>query len=177
MNNKLQKKFDSLENLNNEMFQFIATQSSEKLHFKSAQSDWNMLQIMEHLFQAESISIKSMKARLILGNLNKSGLGAKLRSLLAFLVLRSQIKYKAPSMVSNFSTSIDLIELQKNWKEKRLELKEVLLDLNENKLNTHIFHHPVAGKLNIFGAIDFFYEHSRRHFAQIKLISKKYERL
>jgi hypothetical protein len=80
-------------------------------------------------------------------------------------------------MVSNFSTSIDLIELQKNWKEKRLELKEVLLDLNENKLNTHIFHHPVAGKLNIFGAIDFFYEHSRRHFAQIKLISKKYERL
>ena len=63
---------------------------------------------------------------------------------------------------------IAIEELTLRWNNSRMQLKELLESLPESLLDKYIFKHPVAGKMNIYGGLDFLKEHVRRHEFQIK---------
>lgn len=172
MEAQLQKLFNDLETQRFQLLAYVSTIDSAKLNLIPAAGKWSINQIIYHLILAEELSYKSIKAKVLTDtNFEKIGFKHQLRVLLLRLFLRSSKKFKAPLAVSDLPDNLILSELSIKWNQSRQNLKELLESLPENLRNKSIFKHPVAGKLSIYGGLNFFHEHVRRHHNQILKIA------
>jgi DinB superfamily len=170
---KLQNQFHELEKQRSELLQKLGSLSPEVLNKTSVDSKWSPNQIILHLILAEQLSYKSIKAKLIKGNLEKAGIMSSVRAILLRLFLRSNIKFKAPVAVSLLPSNLDFNTLLEDWSKSRLQFEEMLESLPDHLLTKYIFKHPAAGKMNIYGCLTFMKEHIRRHEQQVvKIISE-----
>lgn len=173
MEKKLQNQFNALELQRKELLEKLVKSTPAVLNKTSTNSNWSPNQIILHLILAEQLSCKSIKAKLIKGNLEKAGIMSSVRAILLRLFLRSTIKFKAPAAVSSLPSDLDLDKLIEEWNLTRLQFNELLESLPDHMLTKYIFKHPAAGKMNIYGCLTFMKEHIRRHEQQVvKIISE-----
>jgi len=166
--NKLNQLFERLEKQRINLLLQLETYPNERLNLPAANNKWSVNQIIEHLILAEEISIKSIQAKVLTAkHFESTGLRTAVRKFLLRIFLRSPIKFTAPALVSNPRNTTDFSELKTKWATVRQQLKELLEWLPEHVLTKCIYKHPVAGKMSIYGGVDFMYEHVRRHRQQI----------
>jgi uncharacterized damage-inducible protein DinB len=173
----LQKHFDALEAQRKQILSEVNQLSEEQLNFVPSENSWSINQIICHLAMAEELSYKAIKSRLVTHkNFENSTMMNWVRKILLRFFLRTSIKFKAPAVVNEMPLKSTLSEHTLKWKEVRLSLKELLESLPKHMQKKYIFKHPVAGKMNIDGALTFVYEHVRRHQVQINKLLKTNER-
>lgn len=177
MEKKLLKQFDVIETQRKQLLQRIAALTDEQLNKIPSEDQWSINQVIFHVILAEELSYKSIKTKVISSKgFQKASVISFVRSTLLKLILRSPRKFKAPAVVSQPPVKSDLSELIAKWDEVRLLLKELLESLPPHLLNKYIYKHPVAGKMSIYGGLDFMYEHVRRHHIQIdKMVQNFYK--
>ena len=173
MDNKLKSKFDALEKQRAALVAYLLGSSQVLLNKNPDSLHWSPLQIIQHLILAEELSLKSVKAKLLLGKFEKAGAMAMVREIGLILALRSPIKYAAPAAVSKLPENLDLNLLIEQWEKVRMDWKELLESIESRLLMNYLFKHPVAGKLKLGGGLSFMYEHVNRHEKQIKMALKQ----
>lgn len=168
MDSKLHELFERLEKQRINLLLQLESYPNEQLNLPAANNKWSVNQIIEHLILAEEISIKSIQAKVLTAkHFESTGLHTAVRKLLLRIFLRSPLKFTAPALVSNPHSTTEIADLKTKWDTVRIQLKELLEWLPEHVLTKCIYKHPVAGKMSIYGGLDFMYEHVRRHRLQI----------
>lgn len=171
MNILLKQKLDRLEKLKSSIIREILSMPEDKANIQPEKGKWSAVQVGMHLYTAELNGLKYMQKKIQAADkLAPSGIMGKLRTLLLRLALRINIKYKAPEIVSNPSNRITPKELKEKWTALRMELVSFLNEIPEKYHDKAIFKHPMAGKINLFQALDFMGDHMQRHLKQVNRI-------
>ena len=98
---------------------------------------------------------------------------AKFRSAGLKLFLRMPVKYKAPAVVSIAQEEIYIFDnVTAEWKELREQFRIFLDSLDPVTAKKLIYRHPFGGRLNIYQALSFFFEHMEHHRKQIERIKQ-----
>jgi hypothetical protein len=143
----------------------------EQLNFKPEKDKWSIVQIVYHLFTAETLIYHSLMNFSFDIKNEKLGLGSRIRSFLTNLMLNSTLKFKAPSSrLEQFPDEIDALALSENWKKKRNGFVDYLKKFREDKLSYRVFRHPVSGKFTLSQTLGFMNYHLKHHQRQIERI-------
>ncbi len=171
MNATLQTKFSHLEKETKILFNSIEGLTEEQLHDQSY--GWSIIQVLSHLQVAETGTIKYMTKKMQAGDkMPDYGFGNKLRLTLTKRMLNSSLKWKAPKPVAHPESESSLEEMKALWNTAREQTKTYLAAYPDQFLGKAVFKHPMAGRLDLAGAIDSMTYHQRHHLHQIKRIKK-----
>ena len=154
----------------------LKTYTDAKLNEQPSDSEWSVLQIMQHLMKAESGAVSYVKKKLSYEpELANAGVLSSFRSVFLNMALTSPFKIKAPEQISGTALSTDLTfwEVAKQWKVQRSELKTYLESLPEDYFTKDLYKHPLSGKMTLSSMLSFFNKHVDRHTRQIKRTLKK----
>ena len=175
MHKKLEKHWNRLEEIKEYYDALLKVFNEEQLNFKPDENSWSMLEVMQHLYTSESISLNFVKAFDFNRKSEKLGLKSQFYTILLVNRLNSKKKFKAPKVLADkkpeLNISDDPHQFQHQWDDKRKELKEVLEDYPTDKLDYFTFSHPAVGKLKITQMLQFFHAHLKHHQHQIEAIN------
>lgn len=134
---------------------------------------WSLIQVLSHLNAAETASLKYMHKKIQAGDgMGKSGPGNTLRMWLTNQALKSSLKWKAPSYISN-PPMYEYDEIKSKWANTRSSIQQFVDEYPEKWLNKLVYKHPMGGRQNLDGAIDSFVFHQIHHIHQINRIKKQ----
>ncbi|MFK7954210.1 MAG: DinB family protein [Ekhidna sp.] len=146
--------------------------SDEKLSMKP-EGNWSILQVLFHLNEAETASLKYMKKKVQAGNkMGEIGLLNRLQMKVTNVALGSSLKWKAPSYISNPKAPETIEEVKNQWKKTRSEIMDFIEEYPEEYLDKLVYKHPMAGRQNLENAVDSFIFHQKHHLHQIRRIKK-----
>lgn len=168
--NNVQNRFNKIEEDKLQLIKELSKYSNEELNKKPADGGWSPMQVIQHLIESESGSLKYMQKKLSFNpTLETTSFVNDLKFFAFKIFFRSPIKVKAPKGVSSdlpefsdFKTTI------KTWDESRQILKKWLENTDDNLWDKCIFKHPVLGRISLNHTLGFHDEHLRRHTKQIK---------
>lgn len=173
MNNKTSVYFDKIDRKLQQLLDELKQYSDEKLNHKPTPESWSVLQVMHHLMLAENLSGKYVQKKLSFNpELKNTNLGTAWR----MLVLRSYnylpLKLKAPKNVGseNLPETSGFEQTAEKWLTQRQELRAFLSTLPDEIFKKEVYKHPIAGRLNLDGMLQFFEGHFDRHRKQINRI-------
>jgi len=167
LDKQLEPIFDLLEKQRSQFIEQLKNCPPGLLNRKVAADQWSPNQVIQHLILAESLSLKSVQAKLVKGNFQKGGFTSTLRNFLLRIFLRSPLKFKAPVKVSVFPEELHFNKLCAEWELVRRQWKVMLEEIPPNLLGMYLFKHPAVGKMLIKDGLWFIYEHVRRHQLQV----------
>ncbi|MEQ6166879.1 MULTISPECIES: DinB family protein [unclassified Ekhidna] len=145
--------------------------SEEKLQDNSY--GWSIVQVLSHLNDAESASLQYMQKKSKAGDkMQKSGLGNAFRMWVTNLALKSSLKWKAPSYISD-PPSYSMEEIKSNWTETRNKIQRFVDEYPDSWLNKLVYKHPMGGRQNLEKAVESFVYHQIHHIHQINRIKKQ----
>ena len=171
MNPTLQSKLDQLEHETKVLFNRIDQLSEEQLQDPSY--GWSIIQVLAHLNQSETGTIIYMTKKMQAGDkMPAYSTGGKLRMTLTKMLLRSPLRWKAPKPVAHPDADHSLEEMKDLWKTSREKTRSFVKDFPEKYLNKAVFKHPMAGRIDLAGALDSMTYHQRHHLHQIKRIKQ-----
>ena len=155
------------------LFEDLEGLSTEKLD-ASVNGNWSINQILYHLWVVETSSIKYIQKKTKYPDylVNVSPL-TYLKPKILKLLLAFGVKLKAPKIVSAFPEKIDFHKLNKEWKNSRESLDQLIVELKEKNFDKKaILRHPILGRINLTLALDFFDFHFKHHQKAINLLKK-----
>ncbi|WP_425392690.1 DinB family protein [Ekhidna sp.] len=171
MKKKINKKLQRLNADTEKIFQQIEQLSPEKL--EDASNGWSIIQVLSHLNDAETASLKYMKKKVQAGDkMKNSGVGNSLRMWMTNQALKSSLKWKAPSYISN-PLSYPLEEMKSKWMETRAAIQGFVEEYPDKWMNKLVYKHPMGGRQNLNNAVDSFIYHQIHHMHQINRIKKQ----
>ncbi len=168
--NKLNKRLGELDDSLKALLEELKVFSDETLNDRPDEETWSVLQVMQHLKVSENLSMKYVQKKLSFKpKLKRAFLLSPMRLQLLKLYLNSPLKYKAPKVVDtpSFPPDSTFWEVAKQWSQQRQELAEFLQSLPPEMFKKAIYKHPIAGRLSLYGMLDFFQLHFNRHRKQI----------
>ncbi|HET8859210.1 DinB family protein [Marivirga sp.] len=175
MNIKIQKHWSRLEDAKAYYDALLQVFNEEQLNFHSEQGSWSMLEVMQHLYTSENISLQFMQNFDFNRKDEKVGLKAEIKTMLLVNRLNSKKKYKAPKVLSEKKDSLNIShdprEFSHQWDKLRNDMLMFLKEFPENKIKHFVFAHPAVGKLNVLQTIQFFVAHLKHHQHQIETIN------
>ena len=141
---------------------------------KKSNGNWSINEHLYHTWLAETSSEKYIRTKTKYPDFIKEmSPVVHLSSLCLRLLLNLGIKVKAPLTTTTFPEKIDLIKLNKNWKESRVSFKNLMGELKEKKLDQKaIFRHPLMGRINLKLTLYFFNFHFKHHQKAINNLKK-----
>ncbi|MFK7983543.1 MAG: DinB family protein [Saprospiraceae bacterium] len=154
----------------------LKTYTDAKLNEQPSDSEWSVLQIMQHLMKAEAGSVSYVQKKLSYEpELANANVLSSFRSVYLNMALTSPFKIKAPAQISGdaLSTNLTFWEVAKQWKGQRNELNTYLESLPEDYFIKDLYKHPLSGKMTLSSMLSFFNKHVDRHTRQIKRTLKK----
>ena len=166
---KIQKEFDSLNNLLERMLNLAGNLSNEKLH-QSPPDAWSAAQIIYHLKESEkgTLAYLEKKIQSPSAEVPKGGLSSKIRSLMLSRALRNyDKKFSAPSVLSEMPAKPNFTEVKREYLETRKKMGLLLEKFDQDMLGRTYFKHPRAGRITILQTLDFLKDHLERHEEQI----------
>lgn len=173
MHKKLQPLFDKMENTRKELFQKLEQYPAEKMNQKPDEKSWSVVQVMDHLTNAEGNSVKYINKKLSFNpKLQKAGLGSSARYALLVTAFTLPLKFKVPDVVGEASNEHNFAQAKANWDQVRNDLKTLLDSMDEKTANAELWKHPAAGKMSMKNALKFMELHVQRHQGQIDRILK-----
>jgi hypothetical protein len=174
MNPRLQKLYSEIETQREMLLLSLHHLSYEKLN-DHPQGKWSINQIIAHLISAENLSVQYVKKKILgVNEVKDTGFFEELKMVLLVSSQRLPLKFKAPKVVvEKTSNETNLTKLAEEWEKSRLDLKNILEQLEDRHLQRKIYKHVRVGMLNIQHALKFFREHVRHHAPQVKYLLKQ----
>ncbi len=161
----LRPRLDALASEREALLAHLAALPEDRLRARPDASTWSVLQIVEHLIQAEEYCL--------LGHLPADHLEHRRRTLLqrlayeaVVLILRSPIRVSTPVEDMDPRGTATLEELADRWRTSQSRLREITLDVPDPRRDA-VFRHPVAGPMTPAQAIRMLAAHQTRHIGQI----------
>ena len=172
MNKKLESAFRKMETIKGELFDIISRYSEDQQRFRPSPKEWSMLDVVEHLAEAEA-GVNHLILQYPPNESNKK-LTAKNYTYcwLFHVFFLFPIKVKAPAMLKPPQSDLSLKEWAVKWNKEREILQETVESLKDDKLDALVFKHPVTGGMNMFHTLSFQKNHIKHHLHQIKRIIK-----
>lgn len=167
------QRLNRLEEERIKLFENLESLSTEKLD-ASVNGNWSINQILYHLWVVETSSIKYIQKKTKYPDslVSVSPLNY-LKPKILKLLLAFGVKLKAPKIVSAFPEKIDFHKLNKEWKNSRESLDQLIVELKEKNFDKKaILRHPILGRINLTLALDFFDFHFKHHQKAINLLKK-----
>ena len=136
---------------------------------------WSLIQVLSHLETSEAGTIIYMKKKMQAGadKIPAFGWSNRLRLWMTIGLLRTSLKWKAPKYVAKPAGHFSLNEIRQKWNKTREGTREYVAEYPAELLPKAIFKHPMAGRIDIMGAIDSMIFHQEHHIHQIDRIKKK----
>lgn len=167
----IHNKLDKLNKDTQKIYASIEELSEENLQDQCY--GWSIIQVLSHLNDAESASLKYMQKKMQAGDkMQKAGTGNAVRMWLTNMALKSSLKWKAPSYISNPPT-YSLDEIKSKWKETRNNIQQFVSEYPDQWMNKLVYKHPMAGRQDLERAVDSFVYHQIHHMHQINRIKKR----
>ncbi len=167
---------DKLKNFDvttNKLLDDLSHVSDEKLK-QNPDGGWSVLQVLSHLDAAESASLGYMRKKLQAGDkMGTIGLMNQLKMGVIKIALKSSLKWKAPSYISNPASPSSLVKMREQWMNTRKEIKNFVSEYPDKYINSLVYKHPMGGRQDLNNAIDSFIFHQAHHIHQINRIKKK----
>jgi uncharacterized damage-inducible protein DinB len=168
MTTKANNLFAKLENQRILLMAELSTYDDATLNKKPSPEAWSVVQVMQHLINAEAASLAYIKKKLSYTNkIPKAGLMSFLRRMSLSLLFSLPLKFKAPKGLEIFPDNADFNSLKNQWASQRLELKAFMDSIPDKMFKTALWRHAVVGKMSMTQMLSFFHEHAERHRGQI----------
>jgi uncharacterized damage-inducible protein DinB len=166
--------FERAEAARNTLLGMIASCPKEQQGKKPSPEAWNMIQVAEHLFNAEQGILPQLK-KYGKGEGKKAGLSASFRSTLLSLFMRSPAKIKVPKAAAGIEPkgNLDFESLNNSWNALRENIREWAVNYPTGRLGHYVFKHPVAGLMTPVQTMQFLEDHIAHHIQQIERIKKQ----
>lgn len=170
MNKILEQHFQNLERQRITLLQELQTYSPQLLASKPSPDKWSVLEILTHLYTSERLSFEYIKKKSLgIQHLNNAGIQQALLVPILKISQRLPLKFKVPNIVKeNTPEAMDIEKLVSKWGLMRIELKSHLENIPHTQVHKLVYKHPVAGRLSLPQALQFFTEHINHHKPQIK---------
>ena len=176
---KVDKQLQHLDVELSELLKVLKDYSERTLNKRPAENKWSVLQVMNHLILVEGYGKAYVEKKLSFNpELKKAGLGGSWRKIVMNAAVKIPIKINAPAPVSgdNLPEESSFWETAKKWKQQREELRAFLESLPVEHFNKELYKHPLAGKMSLYGLMDFNVAHFKRHRKQInKILDKSFK--
>jgi len=176
---KVDKQLKYLDAELSELLKVLKDYSERTLNKKPVEGKWSVLQVMHHLILVEGYGKAYVEKKLSFNpNPKKAGLAGTWRNFVMKTVLKFPFKVNAPDAVSgdNLPEESSFWETAKKWKQQREELRTFLESLPVEHFNKELYKHPLAGKMSLYGLMDFNVAHFKRHRKQInKILAKSFK--
>lgn len=174
MPNTLIEHFERAEAARATLLDMIASCPVEQQIKKPGPEAWNMIEVAEHLFNAEQGILPQLK-KYGKGEGKKAGLSATLRSTILSLFMRSPAKIKVPKAAARIEPqgNKDFESLKESWNVLREDMNTWVHQYPHNRLGHYVFKHPVAGLLTPVQTMQFLEDHIAHHIKQIERIKKQ----
>jgi hypothetical protein len=143
-----------------------------QLEFLSVKSDWNLYQVLEHLYYVEYVTFNAIQERAGLGIKKKSAFRHQKRYYQLAFALILPAKYKVPKEVVNAEKPEINGDLSNLWKIHHSHLGDYIHSLPQTDKKVLLFKHPIAGPFNIMQTLGFLYYHLKHHHNQLNAIKK-----
>lgn len=158
-------RLDALEAEREDLLERLGAVPETRLRRSVDSASWSVLQIVEHLIQAEEYCL--------LGHLPPERLEPRRRSLLqrlayrlVILILRSPLRVSTPIEEMDPTGTTPLARLADRWRTSHSRLRTITLDVSDPRRDA-VFRHPVAGPMTPDQAIRMLAAHQTRHLTQI----------
>ncbi|WKV11169.1 DinB family protein [Marivirga harenae] len=175
MDSKIQKHWQRMEEGKAYYDALLQVFSPEQLNFHPEVGSWSMLDVMQHLYTSEHISLQFMQNFDFNRKNEKVGLKAAVKTMMLVNRLNSRKKYQAPKILGEKKESLNISEdphqFSHQWDKIRSDMFTFLTDFDKEKIGHFIFSHPAVGKLNILQTMQFFVAHMKHHQYQIETIN------
>ena len=169
MHPQLQQRYLQIEAERQQLEKELATLSEAQLQQPMAPGKWSALQTLRHLIMAEQSSVAYMKKKLEYAeSATPAGLGARLRAALLTGWFRLGMKAKAPKAFAEIPAGQSAAGVFGDYRAVREELRGVLDGVPDALIDRELFKHPLAGRMTLDSALDFFKAHYRHHALQIR---------
>lgn len=174
MNTALLKLYNKIEQQRMDLLAELKNQNPNLLSLKPLQTKWSVLQILTHLYTSEKLSISYIKKKSLgIESLDNAGLKQTLLMPVLKISQRLPFRFKAPRVVvENTPDPMPLDQLINQWNLLRLELRSHLDHLADTHVHKLVYKHPIAGRLSLPQAMQFFAEHITHHKPQIIKVLK-----
>ncbi len=176
---KVDRQLQQLDTELTELLKVLKDYSERTLNKRPAEDKWSVLQVMNHLILVEGYGKAYVEKKLSFNpELKKAGLGGTWRKFMMNTVVKFPFKVNAPAPVSgdNLPEESSFWETAKKWKQQREELRIFLETLPVEHFNKELYKHPLAGKMSLYGLMDFNVAHFKRHLKQInKILAKSFK--
>lgn len=172
--NKLVLKYIELSNLKGEILDKLKEYSPEQLNFKPSEKQWSISQVIEHIISSETGVNKYINYRLKdINEQPKVGLQNYIKSQVLNQKLKSEKKFKVPSVLSEPEMGSNYNQLKEKWDNSRMYLIKTVENFPKEKMNKAVFKHPRAGLLSMNQTMSFFINHLKHHIPQIEALILK----
>lgn len=174
MHPQLQTLFETIEKQKKDLLLHIDLLSPTQLQ-QHVPGQWSLGQVFAHLITSEKLSVQYLKKKYLgIEEQPRTGIIEELKMLTLVISQRLPFKFKAPKVVVDNTPSFkDAATIAEAWAATRAEMKDLLSQFTADQLTRKVYKHPVAGKLNIRQALQFFQEHLIHHTPQIKRLLKQ----
>lgn len=171
LKNKELELINDLDNRLKRLFEKLRSYPEEVLHHPQFPNTWSVMQVLQHLQQAEkqSMAYVKKKTQAPASGIPKRGIPSWWRFLVLRIAYSLPMKFKAPKGVAGdvFNQEQPFWELVRSWSQERAELKEYLSDLPKEYHNRLIYKSYGAGRQTQWAMLRFFSFHFDRHLKQI----------
>jgi hypothetical protein len=151
----------------------VDAMNSEQRKLKPSDGGWNALQVVEHILFSETGTLGYMIKKTSSGweghdneDMEHSEKGNQLIDR-----LKSDEKYKAPSILPEPKGEASWEELQERWMENRIHFEAFLNLFDPQFEHKLVFKQPYAGMITLEKALQFLCAHIHHHVPQIKALS------
>lgn len=166
----IRERFEQSEQLRQQLLVDVQDLDEAQMAFRPAYDAWSIVQVLQHLMLVESAVLQYLEKKLQATTFPNAGFGAKIRSKLLNVALRTPVKVKAPQGLAQPVRAMTFWDVAKRWNDNRDALESMLGKLTENHLDSAIYKHLIAGYLNVFQMFDFIDNHLRHHIIQVNRI-------
>lgn len=145
----------------------------ELLGVQPNESEWSILQVVEHLRQSEKLAFGYVNYKISQkAEFEKAGVPELFRHLAFAHRLKFGKARKAPNVKGLVpeNKGLDYNTILNKWKEQRNEMKSFFKELDDSYFRKQIYKQPGLGKLSLKHMLQFFCNHTDRHMKQIDRI-------
>jgi uncharacterized damage-inducible protein DinB len=166
-----------LEHQRKQLLQSLSIKPTSALTTPPEPTKWSVLQVLTHLYISEKMSLQYIKKKSLgIDQVGDAGVWESIKMSALKISQRIPVRYKAPkTVVQNTPDAMPFDVLLAHWDMLRLELKSTLENLPSTYIHKLVYKHPVAGRLSLPQAMEFFMEHLEHHKTQIDRILKGYK--
>jgi uncharacterized damage-inducible protein DinB len=176
MHSQLLESYKELVETSKELLSELSEYSIEILQKQPRAEKWSVVQIVNHLILAESMSLGYIKKKVLaVEELEEVGFRQNLTMNIMKLAQRSSRKFKAPAPVSQPESGSSHDDLRKDWEAVQLALKSFLDQFPDQYVKKALYKHPFAGRLSLSQMMKVHVYHINRHQSQIDALLKNFQ--